>query len=59
MPNYRYRCTDKSCLKEQDIIHGITDNPEILCECKSLAERIIVSAPTVNFKCGGFYSTGG
>jgi putative FmdB family regulatory protein len=53
MPLYDYVC-ENSHTKE--IAHGMTDAPRMYCHCGKPLKKA-VSAPVVNFKGEGFYST--
>ena len=53
MPVYDYTCENSHT---QEISHGMTESPRFYCHCgKPL--RKAMSAPQVNFKGEGFYST--
>ncbi|SHH29658.1 FmdB family zinc ribbon protein [Thermosipho atlanticus] len=55
MPMYRYICT--RCGTEKVELHGINDNPEIICDvCGNGMERAIGRVGIV-FKGSGFYIT--
>ncbi len=50
---YIYVC--KECKKEEEIHHGITEDPEILCDkCKKPMVRKIMLNTGVHFKASGF-----
>ncbi|MDK2885552.1 MAG: hypothetical protein PWP54_110 [Thermosipho sp. (in: thermotogales)] len=55
MPMYRYVC--KNCGTEKVELHGINDNPEIICDiCGNEMEKTIGRVGIV-FKGSGFYIT--
>lgn len=54
MPVYTYEC---ACGQVLDVTHSIFDEPEVDCDnCESTMQRVI-SAPNIQFKGPGFYST--
>jgi len=55
MPLYTYSC---SCGDEIEIVHSITEDPEIACGiCDEPMKRKIGNIGGVRFKGNGFYST--
>ncbi|MHA7833233.1 MAG: FmdB family zinc ribbon protein [Algiphilus sp.] len=56
MPFYEYQCPE--CGVEKEILHGINDKPEILCEqCKGANLQRLISAAGFRLKGGGWYET--
>ncbi len=57
MPTYEYRC--KSCGKQTDIFHSMTEAPRRKCPAcgKNALERMIGTGGAVIFKGSGFYQT--
>lgn len=54
MPTYTYECP---CGQVLDVIHGMTEDPDVDCDnCGGPMDRIF-SAPQIAFKGSGFYST--
>lgn len=54
MPVYTYEC---ACGQVFDVTHSIFDDPEVECDnCGNTMQRVI-SAPEIQFKGSGFYST--
>lgn len=50
---YQYGCS--KCGNEQEINHGMKENPEIKCDnCQSVMSRIITGGTGVIFKGGGW-----
>jgi len=45
---YDYKC--KECGKEQEEVHGMTENPEIKCSCGEIMRRIITGGTGVHYK---------
>jgi len=42
MPTYDYKCSSKECKHREEIIHKITENPEIVCSlCGEKMVRMI------------------
>lgn len=55
MPIYTYECL--ACGQFTDIKHGINEEPDFECNnCRGDMRRIL-SAPAVQFKGSGFYTT--
>ena len=53
MPTYNYRC--KKCGDELEAFHGMTESPDIKCQCGGDTYKIISSIEGVHFKGNGFY----
>ena len=54
MPIYVYQCR---CGETREVIHGMTDTPEVGClVCRGPMTRAL-AAPNIQFKGSGFYST--
>ena len=58
MAQYVYLCT--KCKKESVVERPMSEesNQSIFCPCGGTAARVYTS-PSISFKGGGFYSTGG
>lgn len=56
MPIYEYACA--RCGAEKEILHGISEQPQIECEhCKGEHLQRLVSAAGFRLKGGGWYET--
>ncbi len=54
MPTYDYQC--ESCQSVREVFHGISEEPEILCEqCNAKMKRMIGAGVGIIFKGSGFY----
>lgn len=54
MPIYTYEC---ACGQIIDVSHSIYDEPDMECtNCDGMMQRVF-SAPNIQFKGSGFYST--
>jgi putative FmdB family regulatory protein len=52
VPTYSYKCT--SCSKIEDIVHGINDQYNEICDCGGDMNKVFYPAG-VSFKGSGFY----
>ena len=54
MPTYDYGCS--SCDRVIEVVHKMTENPEITClDCHSVMEKRISPGAGIVFKGSGFY----
>jgi len=51
LATYDYRCMNVHCAHEQEVIHGMMEEPEIRCEiCGTPMKKIIKSVNRTHFK---------
>ena len=54
MPTYSYKCA--KCSKIEDVIHGMKEKYQDLCECGGRMQKMFHPS-TISFNGSGFYST--
>lgn len=46
MPTYTYRC--QQCQQEQSVVHGMLDQPMLVCaKCGNFCKKVVTAAPVV------------